>query len=131
MLLQRDVPTAPPAVPASVVAVFGGGLGFFSGAFVGGMLAPCLAEYVIVECPVPLAMGVMGEALGVALGAHLGNRRRGRFGSTLLASGAVAAAGVTVTAAVSNEPVGGWILLSTFVAQVAAAVITEVLTSPP
>jgi hypothetical protein len=102
--------------------VLGGAAGFFAGAMVGGSVEnrffPC-------HCDDPGLMGVLwgaaiGESVGLAVGAHVGNGRRGNLGEDLVASLGMGAVGIAVAFGVGEAG-----LLFVPVVQVVAVATTE------
>lgn len=114
----------PPGNPLGTVVggVLGGAAGFFAGAMVGGSVEnrffPC-------HCDDPGLMGVLwgaaiGESVGLAVGAHVGNGRRGNLGEDLVASLGMGAVGIAVAFGVGEAG-----LLFVPVVQVVAVATTE------
>jgi hypothetical protein len=115
----RTAGTGGAAVGSALGAVVGGTLGFLGGLALGAT-GDC---YEICGGMIWGALG--GEALGVAVGAHFGNRARGRFLADLATSVLAGGAGVAIAANSSSEN-AFWTLVA---AQVAATVIVELNTS--
>jgi len=66
-----------------------------------------------------------GGTLGMALGVHLGNRRRGNFALDFLTAGAIWAAGITTVAVVGNENVTYVMFVLIPVTQLTATIAVE------
>lgn len=69
---------------------------------------------------------VLGEVIGTAAGAHLGNAGRGSFAKSLGMSAGVAGLGIAVAAGTDAEGV----LMGTAAVQVIAVTLTETRSSP-
>ena len=70
--------------------------------------------------------GAIGEVVGLPLGVHLANRRRGSYGKALLASLGVVAAGLLV-AGLTEEDAGGrdLVLIAIPITQLAVTISIE------
>jgi hypothetical protein len=81
------------------------------------------------DCFGPLLLVAALEPLGVAFGAHVGNRRRGSLGLDILMSFLVGGIGVAVDELATTRGFGeGKEYLFSGAAQLGAVVITEVMT---
>jgi hypothetical protein len=69
--------------------------------------------------------GIMGEAVGIPLGVHLANRRRGRLGTSLAASVALAAAGAGAVVWSDSREVALGVAAAVPAAQFAASILLE------
>jgi hypothetical protein len=129
-------PVAPPASVggSSVLAAAGLGLlGWGVGALAGNAIAgDCGVEFCRFEGI--FYGGAAGGGLGLALGAHLGNHRRGSFPLDLLASGVVWALGYGAMAySVAQDNDMGRVITAIVLppVQLLVTVIIEGATSPP
>lgn len=116
----------PPGNPVGTVVggVLGGTAVFFLGAIVGGNVEN---RYFPCHCDDPGLRGVLwgaaiGESVGLAIGAHVGNGRRGNLALDLLASAGVGAAGIATIVLAGNNGTG---LLLIPVAQLATVALAE------
>ena len=103
---------------AAAGGFMGGALGFWLGGLAGLAFFDCVDD----ACPVTnFNIGALvGEPLGMTLGAHLANRRRGNFALALLAATATGALGI----AVLNED--GWGFYGLSLGEIGAIFLTQV-----
>jgi hypothetical protein len=124
---QRDS-LARGSTPLMVGAGLGGAVsGFFGGMLVGWSLGG--GGEICGDDPCGLYTGILGslvgEAIGLPLGVHLANRRRGSFPLDLLTSLASVAAGVTVMAGIDPDYGGTVALAATPIVQLVATIAVE------
>ena len=118
----QGIPPEPSAFNPAAEGFALGTAGFFGGVWIGAEInRNCTGEFC--ELGGAAIGGMVGETLGLAIGAHLGNRHRGNIGLDLLTSAGVAAGGIAI--AVGNDNNAGGILLVTAVVQLAATVVVE------
>lgn len=110
---------APSAVSLGLGGLVGGAVGTFAGAYLGAKATEDECEDCFLEGLV--YGGIAGESALLPLGVHLANGRRGNYGLSLLASAAIAGAGVGLAAATHEEG----ILLAVPVAQLISAIAIE------
>lgn len=111
-----------------VVPVLGGVLGGAAGLFGGGFIGYTL-DTSVSGCEGEMFCGLggallgawIGETIGLPLGVHLGNKRRGNFGLSLLANAGVTTLGVLLVGATEVEEM----LLPISVVQLAVSVSIE------
>jgi hypothetical protein len=104
----------------------GGAIGFFAFGFAGALIADSQADEGGdgFEALGGFVIGaVIGESLMLPLGVHVANKRRGDYALELLASAAIAGAGVGLTAAM--EDMGIVFLPAIPIAQMAASIAIE------
>jgi len=85
--------------------LLGGGIGFFGGGFVAGILFPIIERSPVEQTEIlgyVIAGAFVGEAIFLPIGVHIGNKGRGNLWLDLLTSVAVAGAGLAVASAISN-----------------------------
>jgi hypothetical protein len=106
---------------AALGAIVGGGLGLVAGVAASSVFGQSCEE---LEClGVAILGGAVGSALGIGIGAHVGNGRRGNALATVGASLGV----LLVAAAVGSAgDMPGELLLAVPLGQIVAAVVTEV-----
>lgn len=114
--VPAQMPTPQPAEPRPVAGpviggILAGGVGFLGGALIAGTIAErgigssegCPTDDLGCLIWSILAGAEIGEAIMLPIGVHLGGGRRGNFPLELLASVAIGAAGLGMTALV-NDP---------------------------
>jgi hypothetical protein len=116
-------PAGEPDDPDSGSLIFGGLMGGIGGAFVGAMFGASLGGEPCETCG--LVEGLYGAAMGFGLGAstgvHFGNQRQGSFGTSVLVTMAIGAAGTL--AAIQTDKAE--LLLAIPIAQIASAISIE------
>lgn len=112
-----------PFLAAAGLGVLGWGVGALAGHVIQG---DCFGEYCEVEGI--FYGGAAGGGLGLAVGAHLGNQRRGSFALDLLTSGVVWGAGYALMSSFANDGDGAGVLLTAIIlppTQLVATVLVE------
>lgn len=105
---------------AVIGAMVGGTVGLFAGAYIGGQTG-CTEL-----CIEIFSGGLIGEVLGVALGAHAFNGGRGSLLKDLGTSAGVVGIGLVGSALVDSDEV----FVASLIGQVIAVSVVEVRTSP-
>jgi len=100
----------------------GGAVGFISGALIGAVVA---SDDGYEAAGLGLVGGTLGAIVGIPVGTHLTNGRRGRLGPGLAASLVTMLAGAAAAAIVDDEGVETAILISIPVAMTIASVAAE------
>lgn len=107
--------------PALLVGggVLGGVAGLFAGAVVGGWLT----EHDCEDCGLAGVVygGIAGWSVGIPMGVHMVNGRRGSYGRSLLASLGIGTVGLAAAFATNS----GAVLLTVPVAQIVTSVLIE------
>ena len=117
------------SIPGQVAGgLLGGAVGFVGGAFIGAAIGGGNTICGDDSCGLEEAAygAVIGEATLLPLGVHLANHRRGNYGLSLLASAAVAGAGLLAVDAAND----GWPLIAIPVGQLISSILIERATSP-
>jgi len=112
-----------PLLGAAGLGLLGWGLGALTGRAIQG---DCIKEFCELEGI--FYGGAAGGGLGLAVGAHLGNRRRGNVLLNLVVSGAVWAAGYAAMRSFTRNGAGAGVLLTAIVlppTQLTATVLVE------
>jgi len=121
----HDLPGA--AIRARVAAAGLGLLGWGVGAVAGHAIqGDCFEEYCGLEGI--FYGGAAGGGMGLAVGAHLGNRRRGSFPLDVLTSGAVWGVGYALMSSFANDGDGAGVVLTAIMlppTQLVATVLVE------
>jgi hypothetical protein len=121
-LQSQEIPPEP-AVIAPVLSGLGlGAVGFFGGALVGAGLSEGCDGYYCELGSAALA-ALIGESVGMGIGVHLGNRRRGSLGLDILTAAGSATGALIVLNAVEDDE--GDLLLLALVLQTTATVTVE------
>lgn len=121
---RNEARAASPGIPGLVLAgLIGGTVGVFAGGFIGSALGGGNAICGDDACGLEEAVygAIIGESALLPLGVHLANHRRGSYGLSLLASGAIALAGVAAVDATDD----GWPLIAVPVGQLVSSILIE------
>jgi hypothetical protein len=113
----------------------GGAIGLFVGAYAGYGIETAISDagyYSEYEGLTGFVLGApVGEAIGMPIGVHLGNGRRGKLPPAIFASIGIVGTGIVVTAALDDYRAPAITLPLTALTQLVACVAIERTTAHP